>query len=789
MKMVKCAKCGFENTKDSQFCGNCGFSQKPKEIKQREGKNKKTIFILLGIIMILIVTVVAVVILNKDSKFEDPFEDVDDIIFNDIVNSTREYEHGDSLSSSLEKEFKENKITADEYIIQLAYSIYDYDKLGTKYKDLEIGTPNPTVLFKKAGELSDIISVDTAKYILEKYILSDVVWDVEEDANSSGMSNNTDKDYKVMPLVSNKTNLSKLNRAVLSSNGNFIIYYTTSGSNAITDSDANEIAKVLENVVTSYEKKFGLKFQYNPNLQEGVWGTLTEVLSFGGLPQATTKAQKVLKKYNIDTKYLDTAMPVFIIDTDVENTNALGYYVQDSSLWNGFTKLIIKVFGESDAQMDSILTTYAFPFFVVSSSLDSFDNTKIVLAHELFHHYQQYICGDGSYGDCASGLFTTETTANFAAVQNLDVNKVGTSINNHATWYVSEVSSSIDKVGLEVHGEDSLGYGAFVFASNYDEVVKDGYNHLFQSMKYENPLKYLYDNSGGNYKKSMLLTAERNLTLDYNNKLLIPESDGVIYYPENYIELKNYMEIITIDYSSMQYFYVNPNKFNDKDQIYFTNGQNSPLTLLLFVKEDGKYRCLYTHDLSNEFVINIKEFAYYEEVAFSIVNSSITGQATYITGVNDKLNKNVTVTAKDLGLKTIEDLLDKDSFTCYSVEEDEDWYNVYQIKVGFNSKDKINQMYFKGTYKIKDYEENSLAFGIAQKVVSGLLRTFEQTYKQYFKNVKTIIYEGTDEYSVTFKITKNYYDALTSIVSNDSKDKLEIIKAIQNEGFVCEYKK
>lgn len=793
---MKCVKCGFENVNGAEFCGNCGLKQQPipqvQPLKQNK-KNKKKIIIIVSILLaVALLITILFLVFNKSGDFKDPFQDVDDLVLQENISSTREYEEKDSIAGTLEQEFSENKITADKYIMQLAYSIYDTDSLDYKYKDLEVGTPNPTELFRKAGELADSLSLETATYIVEKYMLSDVEWNVEIDTNASGMSNQKTNDYKVMPLVSDETDVSKLDKAVLSSNKNFLIYYTTSGSNAITNDQANKIAKTLEGVVSAYEKKYGLKFQYTPNLQEGVWGTITETITFGGVPQATTKAQKVLKNSNIDTKYLDTAMPIFIIDTDAENTNALGYYVHDSEIFSEFNKLMIRVFGENNAQYDSILTTYAFPYFVVSSTLDSFDDTRIVLAHELFHHYQAYICGNGSYGECASGLFTTETTANFAAVNNLDVNKTGTALNNHAIWYISDVSSSIDKVCKK--GDrcaDSVGYGAFAFAQNYDEVVTNGYTHLFQSMKYENPLKYLHENSGGNYKKALLLTAERNLTLDYDNKLYIAQSEDQLYYPANYKDLgifDNKFEL-NIDYSSMQYFYINPNKFDDETAQITFNGNSDNLSLLLFVKENNKYKALYTHSLNKEFVINVSDFALYDEVVFGIVNSSITDSINYNIEIKEDGTKTSTVTAESLKLNTLESIVkNQSSFMCHQIEEDEDWYNVYQIKVGFDKSSKLNEMYFKGTYKIKNYsEENSLVFGITQKIVSGLLYAMKKAYTEQFKYVDTIIHESDDEYSVTFKITKNYYDALNGSFSISGDTKLEIIKSIQSEGFVCEY--
>lgn len=787
---MKCLNCGFENVEGAEFCGNCGMKQQSMHQVQTLKKNKKKIIIISVLLVLILFIIILFLIFHQPKKFKDPFQDVDDLVIETDIKSTREYEAIDSVSETLEKEFNDNKITADQYIMELAYSIYDSDKLNDKYQDLEIGTPNPVELFQKAAELVDNLSVESAKYIADQYFLSEVKWNVETDSNASGMKRSND--YKVMPLVSDETDVSKLDKVILSSSNHFLVYYTTNGSNAITNDNAKKIAQELETAVASYEKKYGLKFQYDPSSDDSTFRKFVDATSFEGLQKATSKAEKVLKNSNIDSKYLDTAMPVYIIDTDSENTNVIGYYVP--AVISDFERVILKgydIFDNLGVQLDSILTTYAFPYFVVSSSLDNFDNTKITLTHELFHHYQQYICGNGIYGECKSGSFTKETTANFAAADNVNIQKFGTVLNNHAVWYIRNLSSSIDKVGLKDYGDLTIGYGAFVFARNYSEVVENGYHHLFQSMKYEDPLKYIYDNSGGNYQKAMLLTAERNLTLDYDNKLYIAQTKEELYYPANYKELGtlNNKVHLTIDYSSMQYFYINPSEFKSKTAQIVFNGSNDDLSLLLFVKENDKYKALYTHSLSTEFVINVSDFTFYDEVVFGIVNSSIVNHINYNIEIDENGIKTPTVTAKSLKLNTLEDVLkNQSSFMCHQVEEDEDWYNVYQIKVGFDKDLKLNEMYFKGTYKIKNYtEENGIAFGITQKIVSGLLYAMEKAYKEQFKYVDTIINESDDEYSVTFKITKNYYDALNERFHISGNTKLEIIQSIQSEGFVCKF--
>lgn len=789
---MKCNNCNSEIVNGAEFCGNCGNkivnSQNitiHNSMTQRK-KNNKKLFIILGIIFAITVAIVMVtVIINKNSKFDDPFEEIDNLISSDINESTKEHKEINSFVKNIEEDYNNGKISKDNYIMQLAYSIYDSNKLDYKYKKSNLDFNNPTELFEKAFSMSDELSNETLIYIFEKYTLSDIVWDVEEDTTVFRTSNNNLYDYEVMPLVSQDANLSKLNNVILSENKNFLVYYTTDGSNAITKSDAEKIASFLETTVENYKIKFGL--DYNYKTQYDFWSSTS--LSTCSTETAKGKACKLLKKNNIDTKYLDTAMPVFIIDTDAENTGALGYYVPPIG---GLAEVVLKIsdiFDDMGTKMDNIMSTYSFPFFVVSSSLDDFDDTKIVLAHELFHHYQKYICGNGNYGKCTSNNFTVETTADFAASSVAGVNKTGTAINEHAGVFIADIDSSIDKIGYKDYGDSGSGYGAFVFAHNYANAVSNGANYLFDSMKTTDTLKYLYDNSGGKYKDILITTAIKSLTLDYSNKLLIGNEDSKILYPKNYKDIgkTNNNQIININYSSMNYYYINPQDYGVESQLSF-NGSSSNLTLLLFIEENNTYKNLYTYPLNKEFVINIDDFSNYQEVAIGIVNSEISGTLSYSYELNNNGTKKPTVTAKSLNLTTLEDTIDRySSFVCYQIEEDEEYKTVTQVKLSFDKKDEISDMYFKGTIQMKNYDPENPAFVIAQKVVSGLLYVMQETYEEKFKHFKVMTEEGTDKYSVTFKVTKDYYDALNNSISLNGEDKYSIVKSIQAEGFNCKY--
>lgn len=776
---MKCSKCNFENVAEAQFCANCGNNL----AKKKTVFSNKKVLLGCGVLGVFLIVIIVVIVLNnQNDSFTDPFESVDDIVITDTIDdTTKEYEMVNSFVKNIESDYNKGLITTDEYIEQLAYSIFDKNLLDYKYSSLNLDFNKPSELFAKAFANYEELSDETLLYVFEKYTLADVTWEVEEATTSSNNSSN----YQVTPLVSPNADVSKLDNVVMSSNNNFLVYYTEDGANAITSSEAEKIADFLEEVVVAYEEEFGLEYNYRSEysffFDEGA-NSCEAGNSLGN-------ACRLLRKNNIDPMYLNTAMPVYIIDTNSSETNALGYYVPPFGTLAEVVLKISDITKDLGTVIDNIISTYTSPFFVVSSSLDDFDDTKIILAHELFHHYQNYICGDGSYSECSSSNFTTETNADFAASTILDIKSTKTAINGHSSIFVSDITSSLDKVGFEEYGDTGIGYGAFVFAHNYASLVPDGANKLFESMKYEDTLKYLYDNSSGKYKDALLETAEKTLTLDYDNKLLIASQKGKILFPSNYEDIPrtDYSKTNRTNYSSMHYYYLDPEDYEESASLTFT-GNSDDLTLLLFIRENNAYEYLYTYTLNEDFTINIDDFSNYQEIAIAIVNSSITSSLSYYLEIDNSGAKIPTVTAEDLGLISLKDIVDDySSFVCYTVQEDEEYNSITQIKIDFNDANNITDLYVKATLKLNDYNPDNPAFAIAQKVADAALYAVQKMYEEQFKHFKIITKSEEDKYSVTFKITDDFYEALNNSLSINSEDKYSIIKDIQSEGYICKY--
>ena len=724
------------------------------------------------------------------TRIDDPFPDIDTLGVTETIDYT----------NYLEEDYKNGTISADTYAAQSALAIFEPDKVDEKYKSTIINYQEPSYIYEFVAEHSDEISYDVKAYIYSKYLLADVVWDTGEDEETSGIYS-----YKVEKVSDKLGNVNKLSKVKLSSKGHFLIYYTTDGLNAITDQKAEELAKHLEYTASNYKKLYGLDFKYtatNKSKKSSVFRMESE-----------SHAAKLLHDNNIDTKYLDTALPVYVIN--LANSNAPAYYNVSTTtaldeLWHLFAANPdfwhpkedgSKYTEEEKSALRSASTTYTLPYFVINSSLDNMADTKIISSHELFHHYQPYICGNGEYVPCeySSGnekhtakKFTIETTANLAAVEGSGVNTLGTEVNGHAWQY--------SKYGVEdsIDDESFQGYLAYTFAYNYKKVVPNGQDKLFKSLTKENPLKYLYDNSNGKYKEAFLMTVEKNLTLDYDNNQLLPyENSWSVGYPPNHETIWNQkVETESIKYSSSHYYYVDPMNYGDETRFEITTGRKD-LTLLFFVYENNKYKKVYEQDLTKDFIVKPKDFKDYEQIVIVISNTSASEEEGY-TIVSGETSKDPTITPESLKLKKEKtkggdrnQLGSKEHFSsmsCYQVEDSDMFKTVTQVKLDFDEEDKPEDMYLKGTIQMKNYDPNDPAFKIAKTTVKGLLFVMKQKYKQELKSVRVSTMDDNDKFSILFKVKKDYYDAIKNSFNTESESKYDIATSIENEGFTCEYR-
>ena len=203
---MKCNNCGFENNSGSCFCGSCGkpLNQNTASIQQSEqasssNKKKKKNIVIGSIVVCILLVMVVTKLVNNGKKFKDPFEDVDDLTIASVAIQEEADVVEKSFSAIIEKDYKKGFLTSDEYILQLAYSIFDSEKLDSSYKSLDLDS-TPGYLFEEAERLLDELSDDTALYIFELLTLDYVEWDVGDNPNVIESGASVTKDYEAVPL-------------------------------------------------------------------------------------------------------------------------------------------------------------------------------------------------------------------------------------------------------------------------------------------------------------------------------------------------------------------------------------------------------------------------------------------------------------------------------------------------------------------------------------------------------------------------------------------------------------
>ncbi len=755
--------------------------ERPKKKK----KGLKGLIIFLIVLLIIGGLIYGGIKLYKHLTYvDDPFEDID-LVGEDNLKNAIYAEEDTSLSSleQLELDYKNKTITADQYVTELLYLTYDPGKVDPKYGYLGLEQVDPSYLFGEIEPIVKQLSQETLKNVAEySSTLYNTKWDFDVSSETSNIPN-----YKVSKVIyTPNADPNYLSEVKLSRNKNFLVYYSKKGKNAITDEHAEQISNHLEDVVDGLKKDYGLKYKFE---SKDPW----KLRALGHLDLL----EKLLEKNNIDTKYLDTAMPVYIIDLE-DTGGILGYY-------NPWTPNTYQVFAEMNmifmtgkqffdpgfsTQTTTMATTYTFPYFVINSSADS-TGTDLIGSHELFHHYQNYICGDGNYTTCVGGKFITEITAQETAVKTAGINQTGTFLNTWSMRYSRKTDLSLE----ESKHKGTLGYAEFPFAVNYERIVKNGSNKMFQAMKYENSIKYLSEQSNGKYKEVLEATAEKCLTLDYDSKLVLPTNEnGTIIYPRNYwfktetgnpnFFENNTPKTFTTNHSSIQYVYLNPADYPDLSNSVYVKSDSKKLSVLFFVKKNNKYFMVYKQDLDKEFVVAPKQWTNYDQIALAIVDSSIAGTNTYKGAILSTTDKEPTITQDGLKKKKDNNLPQEEN-TCYQIEDNDLFKTVYQVKYGLDDEGKLNEMYIKGSILMKNYDPNDPSFKLAKNVVNSLILGIRVKYKQILKNVRISTQDLGDTYTILFKVTKDFDEAFKNNFGSYPGTKEEIKFVIQAKGFIC----
>lgn len=575
-----------------------------------------------------------------------------------------------SSENKLNSAYNKGEITTDFYILQTAYSIYDTSKLEKDYKsDVEFSPPADIIsLFETHfDELSD----ETKEYILNKLFLTDVVIDTKETTNSSldkniylpssrvnaSFYNNNFLSKTILSSIESSENttttedtsgsydLTILDKAVLSKNKRFLIWYTETGDAAVDRKDAIKMANEIEDISEKVSKFFGEEWSYEP------WSNLdkleiTDMVQFDLL----LKRKKVLDDCGIDFSALNHSFNIYLYNSPKSDTSLARYTRKLDKFYETLNKLMIStnVTNEQRAQNSKFANFYSIytPFITVQSDQTSdFENFSGLLAHELTHHFQQ-LYYEKNNAKKSVPLFTSETVANLVAASVTDSKSTNIFLNSHSNYFTNNLNAVLTTIG---NGEE-LGYVEFIWAKSYIDKIENGFQYLKESLMQENPYQYLLDKAGDNYKFVIEDLSEKLIIKNYDkngfksnyfpvkldNDMLNDKENKVNYFATpDHINTFSQNKDYDLNKNSLNYHYISQKDLKKNNPIIHITCDtlNANVFVKVYIKTKKSYELIDTIYFKDKTTVTIngKEKLYQkcEELILCVGNTNPYDQASY----------------------------------------------------------------------------------------------------------------------------------------------------------------
>ena len=521
-------------------------------------------------------------------------------------------------------DFEAGKLTADEYINDLIYAMYDYESLPGEY---QIRVTEPMLefdLLEEAAAVSDSLSEETKKTVVETTLLGNVEFGTDASGNVASAPGILTENASALE----HGYVTTVNKAKLSSNGNFVVFYTDTGDDKISDKNAEQILAWLEEIIVKYKNVFGFDFDYETI-------TFTHMRVAGSL----LMMQAVLEANGIDKNAIMTAMPVYIVNPfhSGSDSNVLasyvGYNITEIPLIDVTVPLSMAVdrvddlFGDCEEdescykdhvdgyeQLSTYKTAPTAPFMMVgpatARSLSA--ELEVSLAHEMGHHFAVSYNYDRT-GESGSGNnFISETVANYMANLVLANDKTEelmghyTNYVEYGTCYEIDITIPSPIASNGCHGKGKIqGYPAFPFLENYEEIVPGGREKILAAIDSDTALAYLKEQAGETkYREVMKSLAQRTLLNNYaQNGLKTTKQPKGEEIPCQDICDKTY-EMFR---DSTRYFYFTQQEFAER--VIKFSGEGLDFSLL--GKKGSSWEVIDSKQDEHEFTIPKKREGYY----------------------------------------------------------------------------------------------------------------------------------------------------------------------------------
>lgn len=593
--MKKCKKCGNKIERNVNFCTKCG-----EKIK-RHGFVK---FILLLVIIFLIF-----LLINKYTNILKKGDSV--IINNEEIKYTNSYEH-------IKYDYEQKIISANEYLKQMYALEFDSKSLSKKYKN----DNNNYFLTSDQLNIIDFIEKNYKKLdknLVEKYARKKLLQDVQLKSNS--ISKSSSSIIKLSKEDPENVSSHVLNKARLSSNGRFLLWYTDTGNDAITENEVNVILNELDNSVNDLEQLSKIKYSYEPYIDNK--NLVGDYLS----------ATIVLQECNIPVDSIKTAMSIYVYDTGSDVT--LAQYT-DTNLLNKY----LNYTGLSSIRYDGVIN---YPYvFMNKKGLNEIDSLKQVSRHELFHHFQTSYCKANdliSCDDTKDGFM--ESYANYASAITGNYQSTENFLNNWMGAYYRDTSLNID----DVKG-GSPGYAIFPYLYSYSLMVDNSSNIFNKALLENEPLKYINKNTSREKLKSTINDlAVKLLSKNYKNNAFVPPSDDKLDIKGDISKNDTYK--YEINKGAIDYFEIN--KFSD---VEITSDDYSYITFMLIGVKNNEYSII--SKVSTKLKQNIYDLGY-DKVYLAVTNGNLDKKYNYQIKVTESkaTNKNYNTTYNNYNIEII----------------------------------------------------------------------------------------------------------------------------------------